>query len=250
VDAVARAIAYAPKLRPGEYFSHATALALAGGWIPDRLRTAVDVAVMRPTGRARGAGVRGHEATAPTPHVIEGLPCVLPVQAWCQAASLLSDRELVVAADALMRRHSPVLTIDALRDVVAARIGSRHVRRLRVAFSLARARTDSVAETFLRLDAADAGLPELAVNGEIRDAAGRFLAYGDLVHAPTKVLLEYDGQQHRLDDRQYARDVERLDALAAASWRVIRVNRSHHGVARSQALDRARRAMIERGWHP
>lgn len=57
--AVARAIAYLPKLRPGEHFSHATAIALAGGWIPDRVRAEVDVSAARPTGRARGAGVPG-----------------------------------------------------------------------------------------------------------------------------------------------------------------------------------------------
>ncbi len=57
--AVARAIAYLVKLRPGEHFSHATAIALAGGWIPDRVRAEVDVSAARPTGRARGAGVPG-----------------------------------------------------------------------------------------------------------------------------------------------------------------------------------------------
>ncbi len=249
-DAVARAYAYAPKLRPGEHFSHATALAVAGAWIPDRLRESVDVSAARPLGRARGAGVRGHESSAAVGHRVAGLPCVPPSQAWCQAASLLSDRELVVAADSLIRRHQPVVTLEELQAAVVACAGMRHVRRLRRALERARSRTDSVAETLLRLDAADAGLPDFTVNAVIADADGRFLAYGDLAHLPTKVLLEYDGEQHRLDDRQYARDVERLDALAAAGWRVIRVNRSHRGAARRGILLRTRAALIERGWRP
>ncbi len=149
-----------------------------------------------------------------------------------------------------MRRQQPLLTIDDLGRAVGERDRTRHVDRLRRALTRARARTDSVAETLLRLDVADAGLPEFAVNEVIRDARGAFLAYGDLTHAPTKVLLEYDGQQHRFDDRQYALDVDRLDALAAAGWRVIRVNRSHRGPDRRAVLDRARRALIARGWQP
>lgn len=244
----ALALGYLPKLRAGEHFSHATSLVLAGGWAPDRLRSALDVTAIPPTARARGAGVRGHRCQTTSLRVIDGMPVAEPEVAWCQAASLLSDRELVVAADALLRRHDPVLTVDALEAAVADQDGLRGVRRLRRALELAEPRTDSVAETILRLDAQEAGLPPFEVNAEIRDARGRFLAYGDLVHMSTKVLLEYDGQQHRLDDRQYARDVDRLDDLAAAGWRVIRVNRSHRGTARRWALERARVALLERGW--
>ncbi|MEI2269533.1 hypothetical protein OHB93_09440 [Microbacterium sp. No. 7] len=247
-DVRALALSYRPKLRSGEHFSHATALVLAGGWAPDRLQLALDVTAIPPTVRARGAGVRGHRSQTAHVRFVDGMPVVDPAAAWCQAASLLSDRELVVAADALLRRHNPVLTVGALEAEVADRDGSRDVRRLRRALELAEPGTDSVAETLLRLDARDAGLPPFQVNAEIRDARGRFLAYGDLVHAPTKVLLEYDGQQHRLDDRQYSRDVDRLDDLATAGWRVIRVNRSHRGAARLGILERVRTTLIERGW--
>lgn len=235
--------AYAPKLRQGEHFSHATALALAGGWIPERLRDGVDVAVPRPTGRARGAGVRGHESAC---GVAGPFPRVPPADAWCQAASQLTPRELVIAADSLLRRKHPILTLDELAEAVDRADRRRHVRAMVDALACARARTDSVAETELRLDAADAGLPEFEVNGEIRDGAGRFLALGDLVHRPSRVLLEYDGEQHRLDRRQYGRDVERLDALAAAGWRVIRVNATHRGAAREAVLARTRAAISSR----
>lgn len=247
-DVVALACGYLPKLRAREYFSHATALVLAGGWAPDRLRAVLDVTAIPPTVRARGAGVRGHQSQTARVRFVDGMPVAEPAAAWCQTASLLTDRELVVTADSLLRRHDPVLTVDALEAEVGGRDGARGVRRLRRALALVEPRTDSVAETFLRLDAREAGLPLFEVNAEIRDAHGRFLAYGDLVHAPTKVVLEYDGQQHRLDDLQYARDVERLDDLAAAGWRVIRVNRSHRGPARRAILERVRSTLVARGW--
>lgn len=242
-DVRALVISYLPKLRPGEHVTHATAIALVGGWIPDRLRAAVDVAVPRPTGRARGRGVRGHEAAAASGWRFGPVPIAHPAEAWCQSAELMDERELVIAADSLMRRHDPVLSREQLGAAVAAWSGRRGVRALRRAHERCREGTDSVAETELRLDAEDLGMTSFVVNAVIRDEAGRFVAYGDLVDPERRVVLEYDGQQHRLDDIQYGRDVDRLDELARLGWRVIRVNGSHRGARRRAVLLRARDAL-------
>ena len=69
------------------------------------------------------------------------------------------------------------------------------------------------------------GLPEPEVNVPIVDASGKRIAIGDLVYPSSKVLVEYDGEQHRTDDRQYARDVVRLNRIAAEGWLTIRVDR-------------------------
>ncbi|WP_448256540.1 DUF559 domain-containing protein [Microbacterium aurum] len=244
-----RARAYAPKLRPGDHFSHATALALHGGWIPDRLRHDLDVSAPAPAVRPRGRGVRGHKAAAG--HVeVAGLPAVAPEVAWCQLAGVLSERELVIAGDALLRRADPVSTLDALGAVLARSAGARGIRRARRALERMRARTDSVAETELRLDAEDVGLSHFEVNPTVRDERGRFVAFGDLADLTHRVMLEYDGEQHRTDDRQYARDVARLDELARLGWRVIRVTKSHRGPARRAMLERTRQALLARGWRP
>ncbi|MGB4778338.1 hypothetical protein [Microbacterium sp.] len=242
--------AYAVKLRPGEHYSHATALMLVGGWVPDRLRTKLDVSAVRPVGRPRGAGIRGHEAKDPRVYLWHGVPVVHPADAWCQLAGELSERELIIAADALLRRKDPILKKQTLVEAVERRAGCRGIRRLRRALARVRARTDSVAETELRLDAEAAGLPEFEVNGEIFDEHGKLVAVGDLVDRARKVLLEYDGEQHRTDDRQYARDIDRLEALAQLEWRVIRVNKRHRGRRRAQAIEQTRRALLARGWIP
>ncbi len=242
-DVRALVTAYLPKLRAGEHISHATAVALVGGWIPERLRAQVDVAAPRPLGRARGAGVRGHEAAAASPWRFGPVPIAHPAVAWCQSAELMDERELVIAADSLMRRHDPVLSIEQLRGAVTEWSGRRGVRALRLAYERCRERTDSVAETELRLDAEDLGMTTFEVNAVICDEAGRFVAFGDLVDVERRVLLEYDGQQHRLDDAQYGRDVDRLDDLARLGWRVIRVNRTHRGARRRAILLRAREAL-------
>lgn len=242
-DVRALAASYLPKLRPGEHISHATAIAVVGGWIPDRLRADVDVAVPRPHGRARGVGVRGHEAAAPSRWRFGPVPIEHPAVAWCRSAELMDERELIIAADSLMRRHDPVLSREQLGVAVAAWTGRRGVRVLRRAYERCRERTDSVAETELRLDAEALGMTSFEVNAVIRDESGRFVAYGDLVDAERRVLLEYDGQQHRLDDTQYGRDVDRLDDLARLGWRVIRVNKSHRGARRRAILLRAQEAL-------
>jgi hypothetical protein len=193
--------------------------------------------------------VRGHEG-APRVIAVGGLPVAEPADAWCQLGSSLSVRELVVVGDGLMRRKDPLATLDDLQAAVARWGARRGAKRLRAALSMVRPRTDSVRETELRLDAAAAGLPEPEVNGLIRDELGRFVAWGDLVYRAQRVLLEYDGEQHRLDDRQFARDVQRLDDLARLGWRVIRVNKAHLGPARAAQLARVREALVARGWAP
>ena len=60
-----------------------------------------------------------------------------------------------------------------------------------------------------------------------------------------RVLLEYDGEQHRDDDAQFHRDVERLNDLAAAGWIVIRVGRR---LPLARALDQLELALRARGW--
>ena len=110
--------------------------------------------------------------------------------------------------------------------------------------------TDSPAETDLRLDLVAFGLPEPVVNFDILDASCRRIAIGDLAYPGFRVLVEYDGDHHRANPAQYARDVDRLDDLAHTGWRVIRFNRSHRGIRRARRLERVRDALVAAGWEP
>lgn len=40
----------------------------------------------------------------------------------------------------------------------------------------------------------------------------------------SRSVFEYDGEQHRLDRRQYLKDIRRLDRLREAGWRVMRLH--------------------------
>ena len=247
-----RCAAYAQRMRPCEVFTHRTAAILHGLPVRPPVDGRLDVGAFTPNGLPRAAGVRGHRVRAGDVRVVtlRGLRVVSAVDAWCQLAAQLSVRELVIVGDALVRRNHPIATLAELRAAVARHVGRRGHRALTEAMELVRPRTDSPAETELRLDVVAHGLPEPQVNVDIFDHRGRRIAIGDLAYPEFRVLAEYDGEQHRTDDTQYARDVDRLDDLARAGWRVVRVNRSHRGIRRTARLERLREALIAAGWTP
>lgn len=248
-----RCRALAVRMRPDEFFSHATAAELYDLPLPRRLCGGpLHVSTIASRRAVRIAGVVGHAIDPSRASFLrrDGLLVVEPVEVWCQLAAVLTVRELVVLGDALVRREHPIATIEGLGEAVAAARGRRGSRALAEALPLVRERTDSPRETQLRLDILGSGLPEPTVNPAILDTHGRQIAISDLVFLEYKVIVEYDGEQHRTDDLQYARDVERLDDLAQAGYRVIRVTKRHRGPRRQAVLHKIRVALLERGWQP
>lgn len=244
--------AYTARMRQAEVFSHGTAAELHGLPLPRRLRGQVHVAAFASEGLPRAAGVHGHRIRRGDVRVVRrfGLPVIHPVDAWCQLAGSLTERELVVAGDALLRRQAPFATPEELERAVRRRAGRRGQRRLVAALSRIRPRTDSAPESELRLDIVDSGLSEPQVNVAIFDASGRLIAIADLAYPQYRVAAEYDGDHHRTDRAQYARDIDRLDDVAQEGWRVVRFNASHRGPLRQQRLARLREALIAAGWRP
>jgi len=250
-EAIARATAYAPKLPAGHFFSHVTASQIHGLPLPARLaeRQSVDIGCVHREFRRRGRGVRGHliDVEHVTVVVRGRLPVASPVDVWCELAAVLTVRELTVLGDALVRRTHPLSTMDELSRAVRRHSRRPGVRKLRAALERVRPRTDSVKETELRLAIVDAGLPEPEINVAIYDKDG-FIGLGDLVYKELKILIEYDGGQHRTDEEQFFHDVDRLDRAMAEGWRVIRVHKRHIARRFASAIERIRTALIARGW--
>ncbi|GAA1610918.1 hypothetical protein GCM10009805_02180 [Leucobacter chromiireducens subsp. solipictus] len=227
----AAALEYVPRLRPTEVFSHATALVLLG--CPIAASPEPHVSILRPGSRATVRGAVGHTHAAPSVawrHSESGAPLVSPALALTQAAAVLPFRELVIAADHLIRPRraraaGPIATREELRD--AAR-GARTpgVRRARAAIELARSGAESRMETLLRLVMVAFGIPELPLQVDVHDARGRWIGRFDMVELQRRVIVEYDGEQHRTNDEQYARDARRIDAAQDAGFRVLRFRRA------------------------
>ena len=238
--------AYAPRLRAFQYFSHWTAAQIHGLPVPG-YSGSIHVTSRAPNKPPRVRGVVGHVSRTGRHTTVRGVSVAEPVDVWVSLSPELSVRQLIVLGDALVRRKHPLASMEELAAAVMAHKGKRGAKKLAAAFERVRPRTDSVKETYLRLDIVDFGLPEPEVNIEIRDASGRLIAIGDLGYRQWKVLAEYDGEQHRTDDKQFFRDVDRLDDLAEELWRVVRFNKSH--VSRSR-LHKLRRALLAAGWRP
>jgi len=152
------------------------------------------------------------------PRIHDGIRVLGADRSYVDCATRLGHVDLVRAGDWLVRLG--LTTPDALMEF-AMNSHLNGVRRARRVVSHVRDRVDSVMETDLRLLLRFARLPEPEVNGVITDAAGNFLARGDLVFRQWRVVVEYDGWHHERDAYQRQKDHLRRERLEAEGWRVI-----------------------------
>ncbi len=132
-----------------------------------------------------------------------------PLGALSSAAIDLDLVDLVVAGDWLVRKH--LTTAAEVRARLAGAYGP-HARKEREAGALVRDRAESPQESRLRLLLILAGLPEPDCNVDIGDEHF-FIARVDLAFLRWKILLEYEGDQHRTSRRQWLRDIDRAEWL-------------------------------------
>jgi hypothetical protein len=246
-----RCDAYAVKMRAGDFFSHRTAAALHGLPLPragDDGR--IHVSVFTPVQAAGGRGVHGHQMLCGSALVVllRGKPVSSAADAWSQLAGQVTLDELVAVADSLLCGKVPKASVVDLTTAAARRAGRRGTGMLREAMSLMRIGAESPKETELRLLLQRAGLPEPELNIDIFDDRGGWLARGDLAYPQFKVLVEYDGMQHGTDRRQFVRDVERLEDLTRAGWRINRVMNEHLIRDPGGVIRRVSQSLRARGW--
>ncbi|MEC5151509.1 DUF559 domain-containing protein [Cryobacterium sp. GrIS_2_6] len=246
--------AYAKRMSANAFFSHVTAAQIHGLPLPQRLGHSMTLHVCTADAAARHGSRRviGHHSADRGLEVVEvrGVRTTSAVYTWCQLSTLLDLDELIILGDALVRRRAPVAALDQLRRAALRYAGHRGAKKLREALQWVRPGTASARETELRLLLVRAGLPEPELNVEIVDRNGIKIATGDLVYREYRVLVEYDGEQHRTDEEQYHWDVDRLDRLMEEGWRVIRINKSHVRKRPASTIRKVRVALNSRGWTP
>jgi hypothetical protein len=121
--------------------------------------------------------------------------------------------------------------------------GARGLRQLETALDLVDSGAQSPRESYLRLLIVDAGLPRPQTQIPVLGADGLPVAYLDLGWEDYMVAVEYDGDQHRVDRRQYVKDIWRLESLERMSWVIVRVVAEDHP---ADILRRIRRALESR----
>ncbi len=245
-------LAYAPLLRAGHVFAYSSAAQLWGIWLPRAARDdVVEILAIGPARPVRMSGVRGHHAALGAVEVamVGGHPVTAAADTVCMLADRLTVDQLVEAGDSILRRHDPPSTLSELAAALDRHSGRRGIARLRRAVPLMRAECDSPRETRLRLMLVRGGLPEPRVNAVVSAPRALPKRFGDLVYEEWRVIVEYDGHQHRLDRRRYASDIERLEQLAAEGWLVIRVL-AEHMLTPAAVVARVATALETRGWRP
>lgn len=130
---------------------------------------------------------------------------------------------------------------DDVRELTERHRGVRGVRQVSTVLDLHDPGAESPKETWLRLMVMRAGFPRPRT--QIPVAAGRKTYYLDMGWEDLKVAIEYDGDHHRTDRYQFARDIVRMEDLAGLGWIVIRVAAD---TPPAEAIRRLRRAWAAR----
>ena len=166
-----------------------------------------------------------------------------PVAAWLAACSDFDLLDAVAAGDWLVFRK--LVTVHVLRESATAYMG-RGCRLARRAAALVVEKVESPRETQLRLALVLAGLPVPRCNitlGTDEYAVGRV----DMLYEEFKVLLEYDGDWHRLDRSQWNLDLDRNDAFADEGYLTVRVTAARMRRPR-EVVRRVHAKLVERGY--
>lgn len=222
-DLVSRCLAAALLLPADAVFDGATALALRQILLPAEVAPGLPIVAAVPRGgrRPQVRGLRVHQLPAPYPEPIRraGLKLAPLPAAWARLAGLpqVTVDDLVVAGDAVISAMGGnVLSHSVPRSSRTAR-----ATKLRAALDLVRVGSQSPRETRTRLILLRAGLPEPELNQHVLDAGGQWVATPDLRWPGAKLIVEYDGEQHRTDATRYYNDITRRRLLEDAGWRVL-----------------------------
>ncbi|AQA04375.1 hypothetical protein BVC93_20295 [Mycobacterium sp. MS1601] len=128
---------------------------------------------------------------------------------------------LVADVDALLKATG--VTVADIDAVAGSHRGSPRLRLLEQVLAHVDAGAESPRESWLRLLLQRNGFPPVETQIEVRDEFGHFVARLDMGWKELKVAVEYDGDQHRTDRKQYVRDIRRIEEVQLLGWAVVRV---------------------------
>ncbi|WP_018602259.1 hypothetical protein [Mycobacterium sp. 155] len=168
---------------------------------------------------------------------IAGLPVTSLARTALDIGSWYERDEAVAALDALAAATDlKAADVDLLIQRYARRRGVEYAR---TALDLMDGGAQSPKETWLRLIIIDDGMPRPQTQIPVFDGPGDPFAFVDMGWDDIKVGVEYDGEQHRLNDWQYRWDLRRADRLQRRRWINVRVTA---GDRRDEILRRVRAA--------
>lgn len=260
-----RCLSLLPAMNEYQGFSHGTGARRWAIPLPRFYSHEESLHVMTWGGHApmRRSGVVGWESAA-APRILssEGLPLAKPADVWGQLAVAGSTGErmpltpewLVAVGDFLVtggrddegNRMAPLCTLAELKAVARERRGHRGAKALDWAVSRIRTGVDSPKETELRLGLVANGLPEPETQFAVLTASG--WRHADLGYPAERLLLEYQGDEHRTSRERWLQDLTRTQEFQDAGFRVIAVGSEDLAQGCRALSIRVRKALFSR--HP
>ncbi len=190
----------------------------------------------------RGLIVRNETLADDEVTIVKRLPVTSVARTAFDLGRHLPRGQALARLDALMRAK-PYSFEDV--SVFAKRYkGARGLRPLAQVLPLVDGGAASPRESWLRLLLIDAGLPKPTTQIPVSEG-WRLVGLLDMGWEDYMVALEYDGDQHRTDRRQFVKDIDRLKKLSDLGWTVIRVVAEHRP---DEIVRHAREALVRRGY--
>jgi len=194
----------------------------------------LDVVVLRhfsPTSRAQWRNgqrdLSNHDVMR-----VSGIRVTTPLRTALDLGCKSSRRDGLAAVDAFMRLHG--ISHEDMYDELPRFAGRRGVVQLRSLLLHADPRSESAAESWIRMYLIDAGLPTPELQHSV-EWGGYELYRLDLAYPRHMLCIEYDGVEFHSTEQQRAADDERRAWLRAHGWTIIVVTREELSV---EAVDR------------
>jgi hypothetical protein len=204
--------------RQGTIAGAAAAVLHGAKWIAD------DVAIelvhsnpRAPQGVVTRRDVLAHGET----QTIDGCEVTTPARTAFDIGRRGAQRLVVARVDALARVTG--FKVDDVLGVAKCHPGSPGLRQLRAALELVDPGAESPRESYLRLLLIEAGLPRPQTQIAVLGTDGFPIAYLDMGWPDRMVAVEYDGDHHRTERRQYVKDIRRIEMLERLGWIIVRV---------------------------
>lgn len=217
------------------------AAALHGSaWIDDD----VDVELIYKCPRPPAGIIARNERIAPDEwRELGGIPVATATRTAFDLGRFRPDYDAMARLDALMR-VSP-FPIEDVMTLTRRYKGARGVARLKSLLPFVDGGAQSPRESWWRKLVIDSGFPVPTTQIPIADEYGTHIRTIDFGWEDYKVAVEYDGDQHQSDRRQYLKDRHALPEMRRLRWHVTAIVKEDNPV---HVIDELNAAMRARGW--
>jgi very-short-patch-repair endonuclease len=159
--------------------------------------------------------------------IVDGIPVTRPERLILDVASIRPYADYLESVTQAARRKR-LITYTSTRTMFDrhARRGLKGVavlRRVLDEWNPESQATESEMETMLLQALRDHGLPEPALQHEVRDTLGNIVGRADAAYPAARIAIEYDSMQEHSDEFQLERDARRRNAFQTLGYAILSV---------------------------